>query len=301
MTLIVGYPPDARGKGALHLASMLARSSGEDLVVASVIPAPWIPGMAKIDAEYRAYLDQTAEDALERARANLPEEQGATFVRHSARSAAVGLLELAEKHAARVMVLGSSSHGSFGHVALGSTSDRLVHSSPVTLALAPRGFRCSPDQRVVRATAAYGGSGSADHLVLAAGQVAADVGAALRIASFAVWARPAYTTRLGSDSEDPVLTEWTRTMQRAADRAVAAVEGLTPSPPVETVLGRGTSWGEAIDDVGWGPGDVLVVGSSDLGPLAQVFLGSRATKIVRHSPVPVLVVPRGRSEELAHA
>jgi nucleotide-binding universal stress UspA family protein len=280
---------------------MLARSSGEDLVVASVIPAPWIPGMAKIDAEYRAYLDQTAEDALERARANLPEEQGATFVRHSARSAAVGLLELAEKHAARVMVLGSSSHGSFGHVALGSTSDRLVHSSPVTLALAPRGFRCSPDQRVVRATAAYGGSGSADHLVLAAGQVAADVGAALRIASFAVWARPAYTTRLGSDSEDPVLTEWTRTMQRAADRAVAAVEGLTPSPPVETVLGRGTSWGEAIDDVGWGPGDVLVVGSSDLGPLAQVFLGSRATKIVRHSPVPVLVVPRGRSEELAHA
>jgi nucleotide-binding universal stress UspA family protein len=301
MTLIVGYPPDARGKGALHLASMLARSSGEDLVVACVIPAPWIPGMAKIDAEYRAYLDQTADDALERARAKLPEEQGATFVRHSARSAAVGLLELAEKHAARVMVLGSSSHGSFGHVALGSTSDRLVHSSPVTLALAPRGFRCSPDQRVVRATAAYGGSGSADHLVLAAGQVAADVGATLRIASFAVWARPAYTTRLGSDSEDPVLTEWTRTMQRAADRAVAAVEGLTPSPPVETVLGRGTSWGEAIDDVGWGPGDVLVVGSSDLGPLAQVFLGSRATKIVRHSPVPVLVVPRGRSEELAHA
>ena len=41
---------------------------------------------------------------------------------------------------------------------------------------------------------------------------------------------------------------------------------------------------------------MLVVGSSDLGPVAQVFLGSRATKILRHSPVPVFVVPRGRAE-----
>ena len=67
------------------------------------------------------------------------------------------------------------------------------------------------------------------------------------------------------------------------------------------MIGRGTGWGEAIDDVGWDEGDVLVVGSSDLGPVAQVFLGSRATKILRHSPVPVFVVPRGRAETLAHA
>ena len=41
------------------------------------------------------------------------------------------------------------------------------------------------------------------------------------------------------------------------------------------------------------PGDLLVVGSSRHGPLARVFLGSTATKIVRASPVPVVVVPRG--------
>ena len=34
------------------------------------------------------------------------------------------------------------------------------------------------------------------------------------------------------------------------------------------------------------------------GPVAQVFLGSRATKILRHSPVPV-VVPRGQANEIA--
>jgi len=301
MTMIVGYAPDERGKAALHLASTLARSSGDDLVVASVVPAPWIPGVAKVDAEYREYLEETAAAALERAGANLPGDAPATFVPHSARSAPVGLLELAQEHTANLIVLGSSSHGSFGHIALGSVTDRLVHSSPVSLALAPRGYRCKPDLKVTRATAAYGGSEGADNLVVAAAEVAARVGASLRIASFAVWARPAYTTRLGTDSEDDVLEQWTDTMKRAASEAVAEVEGLSPAPAVEAVIGRGASWAEALDEVGWGEGDVLVVGSSDLGPLAQVFLGSRATKILRHSPVPVIIVPRGRAEELAHA
>jgi len=301
MSMIVGYAPDERGKAALHLAGMLARSGDDDLVVASVLPAPWIPGMAKVDAEYRKYLDETAAEALKRAREHLPVDVPAAFAQHSSRSAPVGLLELAEEHGANVIVLGSSSHGPFGHIALGSVTDRLVHSSPVTLALAPRGYRCKPDQKVVRATAAYGGSVSADDLVVAAATVAARTSASLRIASFAVWARPAYTTTLGTDTEDGILDEWTATMERAASNAVQAVEGLSAAPPVEAVIGRGSSWAEAIDDIGWNEGDVLVVGSSELGPVAQVFLGSRATKILRHSPAPTFVVPRTRAETLTHA
>ena len=147
MSMIVGYAPDERGKAALHLAGMLARSGDDDLVVASVLPAPWIPGMAKVDAEYRQYLDETAAEALKRARKYLPGDVSAAFVQHSSRSAPVGLLELAEEHRANVIVLGSSSHGPFGHIALGSVTDRLVHSSPVTLALAPRANGASRTRR----------------------------------------------------------------------------------------------------------------------------------------------------------
>ena len=302
MTMIVGYAPDERGKAALHLASMFARSSGEDLVVASVVPAPWFPGMAKIDSEYREYLDGAADAALDRAKAYLPDDVEAQFVRHDARSAPAGLLQLAEEYDANMVVLGSSSAGLFGHVALGSVTDRLVHSSPVSIALATRGFRCKSGSKVARATAAYGGSEGADDLVLAAARVAAGVGADFRIASFAVWSRPSYTTTLGTGSEGPVLDEWTATMESMAGEALAQVEELSQAPrKVETVVGRGETWGEAVDDIGWEPGDVLVVGSSGIGPVAQVFLGSRATKILRHSPVPVVVVPRGRAEELAHA
>ena len=44
---------------------------------------------------------------------------------------------------------------------------------------------------------------------------------------------------------------------------------------------------------------MLMIGSSESGPIARVFLGSRAAKIVRHSPVPVLIVPRGAAKELS--
>ena len=50
-------------------------------------------------------------------------------------------------------------------------------------------------------------------------------------------------------------------------------------------------WDEAMDEIEWEAAEVLVVGSSRVGQLARVFLGSAAIKIVRYSPVPVLVVP----------
>jgi nucleotide-binding universal stress UspA family protein len=299
MTMIVGCAPDERGRAALQLATMLARSSGDDLVVTVVLPAPWIPGMARIDAEYQQHLDADADRSLERARAEIGDEVPARFVRHSARSAAVGLLELAEEHDARLVVLGSSSAGALGHVVFGSVTDRLLHSSPVPLALAPRGYRCRPAAEVDRVTVAYGG-GKAESIVVAAAAIAGRLKASMRIATFAVWSRPAYTSTLGTEPEDLVLQEWTSTLEEAVGEVLKRVEGLAEVPvDIETVVGHGHSWADALDDVVWDDHDVLVVGSSELGPVSRVFIGSRASKIVRHSPVPVIVLPRAHAEELA--
>lgn len=299
MTMIVGCAPDERGKAALHLAVMLARSSGDDLVVCAVLPARWIPGMARVDAEYQQQLNADADRALEHAKAEIGREVPARFVRHSARSAAVGLLEQAEEHQASLIVLGSSSAGALGHVVLGSVTDRLLHSSPVSLALAPRGYRCRPGTEVDRVTVAYGG-GEAESIVVAAAAIAARAKASMRIASFAVWSRPDYPTTLGTEREDLVLDEWTSTLQAAVAKSLTQVEGLADVPvDVETVIGYGQSWEDALEDIVWNDRDVLVVGSSELGPVAQVFIGSRASKIVRHSPVPVVVLPRARAEALA--
>jgi nucleotide-binding universal stress UspA family protein len=300
MTLIVGYATDGGGSAVLHLAAMLARSAKDDVVVCSVVPAPWVPGMARIDAEYQAFLDRLADAALADARQRMPADVPTTYVRHRARSAPTGLLEVAAEHDAHLVVLGSSCAGPFGHVALGSVSDRLLHSSPVMTALAPRGFRSGPAPRIARVTAACGGSEAAERLVVAAAGLAVRLDAALRVASFAVWQRPDYTSRLGTEPEDLVLREWTARVEEAANAALKQVSEMPAAPRhVETVVGRGDDWEQAIEDVEWHDGDLLSVGSSEAGPVAAVFLGSRATKIVRHSPVPVVVVPRGMAEELA--
>lgn len=300
MTMIVGCAPDKRGKAALQLAVMLARSSGDALVVCTVLPAPWVPSMARIDAEYQQQLNKDADRALDRAKSEIPADVPARFVRHHSRSAAVGLVEQAQEQNASLIILGSSSDGALGHVVLGSVTDRLMHSSPVALALAPRGYRCRPGTEVDRVTVAYGG-GRADHIVVVAGAaIATRVRASMRIASFAVWYRPAYTTTLGTDPEDLVLEEWRSALDAAVAKSLAQLEGLADAPVgIETVVGQGQTWEDALEDVVWSDRDVLVVGSSELGPVAQVFIGSRASKIVRNSPVPVIVLPRARAEELA--
>jgi len=60
---------------------------------------------------------------------------------------------------------------------------------------------------------------------------------------------------------------------------------------VELQVVTGNGRGEAIDAADWQEGDLLAIGTSPVGGIARVFLGSRGSKILRHSPVPVLVLP----------
>jgi nucleotide-binding universal stress UspA family protein len=300
MTLVVGFAPDGRGRAVLHLAAMLARSRGDELVVCAVIPQPWPPSPARVDAEYREYLEGAARAALEQARARLPSDLPADYMVKRTRSAPAGLLELAEERDASAIVVGSAASGGAGQVTLGGTTSRLLHSSPVPVAIAPRGFRARPGERVRRVTAAFGGTEAAEELVVAAAGVTSRVGATLRLAALAVRPRPPYTAGVGRGPELQMVAEWEEEIRAAARATLERVADLPAAPTdVEIAIGHGESWDEALEDVEWDDGDVLVVGSSSSGPLARVFLGSRASKIVRNSPVPVVVVPRAAVAELA--
>lgn len=67
----------------------------------------------------------------------------------------------------------------------------------------------------------------------------------------------------------------------------------------ETVIGHGPDWAAALEDLDWPAGSILAVGSGSAGPVERVFLGSRSSRIVRNSPVPVVVLPRGSVRVLA--
>ena len=60
---------------------------------------------------------------------------------------------------------------------------------------------------------------------------------------------------------------------------------------VELQVVTGNGWDEALDAADWLEGALLAIGTSPVGGIARVFLGSRGSKILRHSPVPVLVLP----------
>ena len=97
-----------------------------------------------------------------------------------------------------------------------------------------------------------------------------------------------------------MLSEWAPRSSGPSETVLAEVAGCRPRRPGDQpVIGHGTDWAAALEDIGWDDGGVLAVGSSAAGPLARVFIGSRSSKIVRHSPVPAVVVPRGATHNLA--
>jgi nucleotide-binding universal stress UspA family protein len=58
---------------------------------------------------------------------------------------------------------------------------------------------------------------------------------------------------------------------------------------LEVVTGH--SWQAALGKADWQDGEILALGTSPRGDIRRVFLGSRSGKIIRNSPVPVMVLP----------
>jgi nucleotide-binding universal stress UspA family protein len=291
MTVLVALTPGERGTAALHLGTMMARSAQERVAVATVVPTPWPPSPFPGEAEYLRYAQRSAEQALSRARAQLGDELAADFVVHHSRSVSSGLLELASQRDASLVVLGSSSTGLLGRVGLSGVAERILHSTHVPVMLAPRGFVAS-GTRVTRVTVAFGPADERSNLLHRAAALADSLGATLRVATFA--SRPLATLAGGMEesAEDLVVRQWGQQLAAMIDASLAADSGDGAlATQVDTVLGQGSSFADAVGAVPWAAGDLLVVGSSS-SAISSFLLGSHASKIVRNSPVPVYLMPR---------
>ncbi len=296
MTLLVGFRGGADDRSGLELAATLARSSGVPLEVVTVVPASWpTPISGAADRDFARWSSEQGDAAVREAEALVAEicpDVETTTRWTSSRSAATGLLDAVTEANADMIVIGSRSDAGHGQVNVGSIASRLLHSSPVPVALATRGYHPSRGARVQRVTCAFRGDESSRSTLERTAVICTEVGAALRVATFAVRGRTMYPPEVGVAAEDAVLQAW---LEQAGRAQTDAVEGLraggTAPEALTTVVGAGRSWTAALDAIGWERDDVLVVGSSREGRLERLFLGSSATKIVRHSPVPVIVVP----------
>lgn len=292
MTVVVGYLAGKSGTAPLHLGIGAARTLRTSLTVATIVPKPWTtPSPARIDAEYAAWADQLAADSAKEAQRYLATSaDGVTVAYHSHahRSVSGGLIDVVSELDAELLVLGSSANGQLGQVVVGSTADRLLHSAPVPVAVAPRGYRGSRTGVLTRITCAYPGTPEALDVVKRVAEYARRFDVPLRVITFAVRGRTMYPPEVGLHAEDSILAAWEDHARQML--AQLRADGVVGEDAVLQVV-SGNGWDQALDAAEWEDGEVLALGTSPRGDIARVFLGSRGSKILRHSPVPVLVLP----------
>ncbi|GAA4707210.1 universal stress protein [Nocardioides conyzicola] len=289
MTIVVGHPTRTHDRSAVSLGAMLARSLSTDLLVVSVVPAQWPTLVAgNVDREYAAWAHEVGAAAVADAERVLAEVAGdleARAVAVPGRSVPAALLEQARSVDAGLVVVGSAADGPWERVALGSTADHLLHSAHVPVAVAPRGFATHAVPRFTRATCAFRADRASAEVLRRTTEICASAGAAVRIATFGVLGKTMYPPEVRGEQD--VLASFVEQAE-AALREAAAATGLRE---VDHVVATGPDWASAVGRLEWRHDDVLVLGSSPRGVLARVFIGSHASRIIRHSPVPVVVVP----------
>ena len=284
--IIVGVDQSEGSNDAIALASSLAGITGAQLMLVNVYPYDTRPSRA-LNAQFEAYLRQDSRELLERLQTQYS-DLAAEVRSVPDHSPAQALHELAEQEDARLIVVGSTHTGRAGRVLPGSTAERLFHGSPCPVAIAPKGFRPSADDRRGIVGCGFDGSESARRALDAAQRVAAAQDTRLRV----IRAFEPLSFDVLPDKDVPMggVAYNDRLRDRAAEELDAAVAKLEGEPRAEAFFAVGDPAKvlvEASEQL-----DLLVMGSRGYGPLHAVLVGGVAGRVVRDAACPVIVLPR---------
>jgi nucleotide-binding universal stress UspA family protein len=192
------------------------------------------------------------------------------------------LHEQASARHAEIVVLGSSHRGEPGHTAPGKLLRSLVHDSTSPIAVAPRGYA---DQvvgvpRVI--AVAFDDSPESHRALEFAARLATSASAALRVITVYSGGAPVQEPQPGVVTQRAV-------MQEALHRTVADLPAELRAEPrflygaVAHVLAEQSELGV----------DLMVMGSRAFGPIRSFWLGSVSEDLLRLSPQPLVIAPRG--------
>jgi nucleotide-binding universal stress UspA family protein len=286
--IVIGATTDEGSRDAAALGIALARTLDAVPVLAHVRPEPWrAAGSGRVDAEWDAYLEQSSRqtvEALLRADAADFEELGALTDIGLHRQSGTGLDELAQRRGSSVIVIGSAPGGTAGRIQGGSTSEQLLHGSHVPVSIAPTGYADFAPDRIERLVVAIDMDYRPGRLTTAL-DLLPDV--EVELVCVVRRATAIYTTQLGADAELEVLHVL---RARAADALTAAQADIRRTTQAHVLVGDTVD--AALEAMIWRREDLLVCGSSTLGPVRRVLLGDMTFRLLRAATVPVLVAPR---------
>lgn len=295
MRLIVGYQATPSGADGIALGATLARSLQASLDICLVLPQERpVPSKAPVEAAYDDILIDRATAWLDEALTLVPDdvqarahllfdESFAQGLLDAARSGACGTTEGDDEFDTYMIVVGAAGDGLLGRHSIGTVTSDLLHVAHVPLALAPRGYRHSPPQRIREITCAIGNRPGAAELVEAATDLSVTAELPLRLLSLVSAEEQSTRGQSGLAKAEEVL------------RTVRAE--LPAGSDVQLRVAEGSGIEKAASSLDWHDGDVLMVGSSRLAQPHRLFLGSVAAKMLRVVPVPMIVVPREAGDE----
>lgn len=290
--ILVGldFRPPARDAAALGIA--LARLSGAELILATVLPYGPTPALGHESFERRLN-----EDADRLVAAVVPDLEGLNFRVYGlgGGSAARKLHELAEHEDVDLIVLGSTHRGALGRVLPGSVGERMLHGATCPVVIAPRGLAEAGRQLAHPIGVAYNASGEARVALGHAAVLAQAAEVPLRVIGVVEPFVPAPFDRAvpreieaAAEYGQSVEERRHRILEDHLQRAVAELpstldagyEILEGDPPQQLI--------SASSGIG-----LLIVGSRGYGPLRHVLLGDVSAAVTRGAHCPTLVVPRG--------
>lgn len=294
--LLVGYTATSTGRDALRLGIALAREQNAEIHVVMVAPQDSAySGAYPVDRSFNPILTKQLNDWLDEAVAEVPEDL--TVRKHLvwAESDPQGLLKAVADLNASMIVIGSRRGGLLRRYRVGSVANTLLHSAHVPVALAPAGY--AHPGPLGRLTAMFGPRPGGDDVIDLAIDAVRRRDIPLRLVSLVMLDIPdeQSDTEAAANTEAINMGVLNSVAQYGDDRLAAAASELVRAGTARTRIATGRTVENALADLDWQDDEVVVVGSSRLAAQGQLFLSSKASKMLRSAPVPMVVVPSGHT------
>jgi nucleotide-binding universal stress UspA family protein len=290
--IVAAFSPESAAREPLEFALAASRVTGAPLVIVAVRHGGPLMHSRGGDVE-----EGDDDRTIEHLRTGL-ERRGLRDVEvlvFEDNTAARGLARAVDELDPELIVLGSTQRGKVGSALLGSTAERVIHSSSCPVAVVPNGYE-KPEGGMKLIGAAYSPTDEGREALHAAASLARAAGVKLRAITVL---DPEHASegegRLAESHDElsPAVGEAARGRlgreQDLRDAVAAAAEGLDVDVDI-LVNEPADGLVAASEQV-----DLLVMGSRGLGPKRAVVLGSVSRKVIDRAACPVLVLPRGAS------
>ena len=302
LRIAVGW--DQSGEEAVHFAGWLARTMPAQIRVVSTEKQPWSHLRNKTSKKYKKWRKEIEEKRSGAIREALKEhvprgawdEDYAVFRDGSPRYEL--LTQEVERFHADLVLVGSKPKAAKGRFKATSTADALMHSSPVSVGLAPRAVKLSK-KGITRVNFAFldENDEAANTGIASAAAIAMILDVDLRIMAFSPEETYDYNEQIAPHRA--FIDEWNETSLALLDRARDVVSDMAEKLgvqglknfEVETRVSAGDGWDTVVDSQKWKKGDVLFLASRP-ATTNCVFAGPRTTDFLEHAPVPVVIFPQ---------